>query len=460
MRSLYTLIFFLSISFSSIQATTWLIGPGHSHAKPSQVANLVQNGDTILIDAGIYPGDVARWTANNLVFKGVGGKAHLKSGGDVYGGKAIWVIVGDDVTVENIEFSEAACPDLNGAGIRSEGINLTVRNCFFHDNENGILAGDIASGDFLIEHCEFSGNGYDNGLAHNLYINHAHSLVFRFNYSHDARVGHELKSRAYTNIIYCNRLSDENGTASRNIDLPNGGFSIIMGNVIVQDPQSENSNLVGYGMEGLSNPNSELYVVYNTFVNNKGNGSFIQLGNGAQKLKAWNNIFAGPGTRISGNAVELDTAGNISGTVAEMNFTDPLNYDFHLQMGSPAVGLAQSSGMAGAYSLSPEDEYLHPVGSQNRASTIDAGAHANPVQSGTNTLSNSRYSVFPNPAIDQIQVGGLQGGETFFILDLHGWEIPGSIHLNRLDISGLSPGLYFLRIKSGLFQQTLPLLKH
>ncbi len=196
----YLLPALLSLFTHPAFASTWHIGPSQPYTKPSQVASLVQNGDTVLIDAGVYPNDVARWTAHNLLFRGVGGFAQLPCGGIVYGGKAIWVIVGNDVTVENIEFSEAACPDRNGAGIRSEGINLTVRGCYFHDNENGILAGNIASGDFLIEHSEFSGNGYSDGLAHNLYINHAHSLTFRYNYSHDAKVGHELKSRAFNNL--------------------------------------------------------------------------------------------------------------------------------------------------------------------------------------------------------------------------------------------------------------------
>jgi len=51
------------------------------------------------------------------------------------------VIRGNDVIVENIEFSGARVPDRNGAGIRPEGRNFTVRNCRFYDCENGILGG-------------------------------------------------------------------------------------------------------------------------------------------------------------------------------------------------------------------------------------------------------------------------------------------------------------------------------
>ena len=440
-------------------ANTWLVGPARTYTKPSQVASLVQNGDTVLIDAGVYTNNVARWTANNLLIRGVGGLAHLKSGGNVYGGKAIWVIVGNDVTVENIEFSEAACPDLNGAGIRSEGINLTVRGCYFHDNENGILAGDISSGDILIEHCEFKGNGYANGLAHNLYINHAKSLIFRYNYSHDAKTGHELKSRAYNNFIYCNRISDENGTASRSIDLPNGGFSIIMGNVIVQDLNSENNNLVGYGMEGLSNPNSELYVVYNTFVNNKNVGSFIQLGNGTPKLMAYNNLFAGPGTVISGTATILDTLSNRYAPIADFKFVDPANYNFHLKQGSIAIGIASNAGMSGGYSLSPMEEYAHPNGFQVRPTTVDAGAFGFPIASETLNPAQKSVSIFPNPAHELLHIVGLENEQEVSILGFSGNVLQQNVRSSQIDVRNLPIGMYWLHVQTTGNYIVLPFVK-
>lgn len=456
-RLLLSFALFASPFFS--QAKTWLVGPARSYTMPSQVANLVQNNDTVLIDAGVYPNNVARWTANKLLIRGVGGLAHLKSGGTVYGGKAIWVIVGNDVTVENIEFSEAACPDLNGAGIRSEGINLTVRGCFFHDNENGILAGDISSGDILIEHCEFKGNGYANGLAHNLYINHAKSLIFRYNYTHDAEVGHELKSRAYNNFIYCNRFSDENGTASRSIDLPNGGLSIVVGNLIVQDLLSQNSNLLGYGMEGLSNPVSELYVAYNTFVNNKTTGSFIQLGNTASKVKVYNNIFAGPGAVISGNFIALDSMSNRYAPISNFKFSNPANYDFNLKPGSIAIGIAVNAGMVGNFSLSPLEEYAHAAGAVTRPNTLDAGAFAFQTASETTNPAQKNLSIYPNPAHDLLHIVGLEQEQEVVILDLSGNVSQKNTASSCLDISNLPTGMYWIQVNTKGNSRVLPFVK-
>ncbi len=45
------------------QATTWEVGPGQTYTMPSQVSTLVSNGDTVNIEAGVYPSDVARWQA-------------------------------------------------------------------------------------------------------------------------------------------------------------------------------------------------------------------------------------------------------------------------------------------------------------------------------------------------------------------------------------------------------------
>src|SRR5581483_494940 len=148
--------------------------------------------------------------------QGVGGFAHLQANGQNYGGKAIWVISGKNATVQWVEFSLCSCNDHNGAGIRQEGSKLTVRHCYFHDNEEGILTTADTTSDILIEHSEFYNNGYGDGYSHNLYIGKVRSLTFRYNYTHHAIVGHDLKSRAINNYLLYNRFADESdGTASR-----------------------------------------------------------------------------------------------------------------------------------------------------------------------------------------------------------------------------------------------------
>ena len=187
----------LLLAVGAASADTLKVGPNQKYAKPSEAFRAAKDGDVIEIDsAGVYDGDVATITANRLTIRGVGPqRVKLPANGHDAGGKAIWVIKGSDATVENIEFSGARVRDRNGAGIRPEGRNLTVRNCRFYDCENGILGG---AGEILIEYCEFEHCGpVPNPATHSLYIGQSCTkLVFRYNYSTDVIQGHLLKTRA------------------------------------------------------------------------------------------------------------------------------------------------------------------------------------------------------------------------------------------------------------------------
>ena len=104
----------------------------------------------------------------------------------------------------------------------------------------------------MIRRSRFFRSGAGDGYTHNLYIGEVRSLTVTGSYLWGADVGHELKSRAATNTIIGNRIADGDATASYSIDLPNGGRSLIAGNVIIQGPSSENSTLISYGAEGFT----------------------------------------------------------------------------------------------------------------------------------------------------------------------------------------------------------------
>jgi hypothetical protein len=306
--------------------------------------------------------------------------------------------------VENIDFAEAACVDENGAGIRQEGTDLTVRNCYFHDNENGILGGADPNCDILIEYCEFYNNGFGDGYTHNLYIGHINSLTFRYNYTHHADVGHELKSRADKNYILYNRFGEEaTGTASRSIDLPNGGLAIIVGNVIEQGPNSQNSNIIGYGLEGTTNTSdTSVYIVNNTIVNNKTTGNFIQVQNGTVYCRIKNNIMAGPGSVFSGTVTTMDSSNNYVGSISSVVFINPTLYNFDILNTSPVINGGTYPGMAGTYSLTPVNEYVDTANStaRNVNGALDIGAYEfGNVTVGVQEVAKAPvFLVYPNPS--------------------------------------------------------------
>ena len=301
---LFVLLSIFSIAWvvAAEQGRVLQVGPGKEFIFPSVAAQFAVDGDVIEIDAaGIYQNDHVMWTQNNITIKGVNGRPHLHSFGLIPNRKGIWVIQGNGVTITNIEMSGARVKDRNGAAIRLEGENFTLSDCFFHDNENGLLAGmHQPESKVTIENCEFSFNGKGGGgQTHNVYIGHVGSLVFRNNYSHHAYSGHLVKSRAVKSYILYNRLFE--GNSSYSIDLSSGGYGLVMGNVLYQGPDTENSALLTFGPEGLTHKLNVLDVFHNTFLNERHSGAFIKVKEGA-KASVVNNLFVGKGMPLIGKA--------------------------------------------------------------------------------------------------------------------------------------------------------------
>lgn len=457
------LVFILSVA----HALTWNVGPTRTYTFCSQVAPLVQQGDTILIDFASYVNDPqVIWNKSDLYIAGIGGRPRLEAGSmianDMVNGKGIFVISGSNVHVHNIEFANAVVQDNNGAGIRQEGANLWVSNCTFNGNEMGILAGNISNCKTTVEYCEFlnSGSTANPGYQHNIYINHIDTLVFRYNYSHDAIAeGHELKSRATYNFILYNRIANEGSEDSRTIDLPNGGTSVIVGNIIEQGPNSANSNILGYGLEGLTNPTPHaLYCCSNSFINKKATGSFIQVANGIDTLFVKNNIFAGAktGGLFIGTAALLDSSNNaINNSLSVFGFEDESNYNYHLL--SDAIVIDKGifvSKIVDGYPLNPSLEYLDqgPFSIRPVNGILDIGAYEYAPPLRTSESNQVMINLYPNPASGSVQIDfDMNDVESarLSIIDLSGRVV---LHQelqagkNTVDISRLVSSVYFVFI--------------
>jgi hypothetical protein len=63
------------------------------------------------------------------------------------------------VTVRGVTLRGARSENANGAGIRGEGVNLTVERVRFLDNEHGILLAGVPRGALLVRDSSFIGHG-------------------------------------------------------------------------------------------------------------------------------------------------------------------------------------------------------------------------------------------------------------------------------------------------------------
>lgn len=377
--AIFLLLAALAVSMNQASAAVRKIPQQYTTVQAAVNASV--SGDTIEILAGVYTGRTAIAVfptgKNNLTIRAINGKARMDATASlIANGKAIWVIQGSNTTIENIEFFNARVTSRNGAGIRQEGAGLIVRGSYFHDNENGILAGRNLNSDIVIEHSEFDRNGYGDGYTHNIYIGEVRNFTLRHSYSHRAKVGHNVKSRAVSNYILYNRLTDETPDPAYSLDLPNGANAYVIGNLFHQHASTvNNSAILSYAAE--SAVQGKLYVINNTFVNYRAGGTFVQVRANSAVLK--NNIFLGPGVAINGTHI---ASNNLIDQRADPNTsTDlikPSTYDYHLTSISKAKNAGIDPGRADTgYLLRPVWQYVSVTMKENRniVGQMDIGAY-------------------------------------------------------------------------------------
>lgn len=457
LTNLFTAFFLLFTVFDA-NATLWIVNEGADFETPNQLYLADQigdidiaDGDSIYIFERTYSGTeaLAAWQQNQLYIYSLGEGATLNAAGENILGKGIWVLAGDNITVENINFTNATVPDENGAGIRLDGIGMTIRHCEFYNNENGILIGNTYDGDVLVEHTRFTENGFGDGYTHNIYVGHINSFTMQFCLSERANVGHNIKSRANTNHILYNLLIDgETGNSSRLIDIPNGGPTLILGNALMKGLMAINGNLVGYGLEGLSNPAPHnLLYVHNTALNYRvASALFIDVEEGTEELYIANNVFAGTGTVIADEFTFY--ANNYETTdIEECQFEMVTEFNYRLQPDSPL----RDYGLDLADELIPHFAYSHWDDFESRTefgSAPDAGAYEliPPVSiSQSNSLT---FEIYPNPTTDVLHISTDQNIEKIEIYSLNGKLILSSSAQDQImEIQQLPTGIYFVKVQ-------------
>jgi hypothetical protein len=343
---------------TALAANTIRVGPTNAIKTIAMAAATARDGDVFEVESGDYRGDVAVWNKDNITLRAVGGRVRLLADGMAAEGKAIWVLQGARMTVEGFDFSGAQVPDRNGAGIRLEKGHLTVRNCTFTTNQNGILTADNPNAELEIVNSEFGYNGHGDGQSHNLYVGQIARLTVTGSYFHHAKVGHLLKSRAAVNDIRYNRLTDETGgTASYELEFPAGGVAYVVGNIIQQSSQTGNPHVISYGVEGYKWPKNALYLINNTLVDNRPNGGvFLRVSPGEVTVRAVNNLLVGRSKLDSAGPGDYRNNFNVDWDEFELAARE----DYRLKRQSKLLGKAIDAGLVDGLSLMPDSEYRHP----------------------------------------------------------------------------------------------------
>jgi hypothetical protein len=265
---------------------TLSVCPNCIYKKPSEAIAHSSDTDIINVQAGNYD-DCFTINRDDILIRGVNGRAHLT--GKICDEKGEMNIRGARTVVENFEFSGMQNPDTNGAGIRFQGVMLTIRNSYFHDGEEGILTqgNPLNYNDtVLVENSLFERLGGGGGYSHAAYFGDHKQVTIKnsiFRSSKDQ--GHEFKSRAQNNTIDCSIFASLDGVDSYSVNFPDGGNVQITNSLIEQGSASANGVMVDYGSEMSNTPKwgTNRFLAQNSiFLDDRGSGVFFAVVNAAQ----------------------------------------------------------------------------------------------------------------------------------------------------------------------------------
>lgn len=226
---------------------------GEGFARLQAAVNSIGAGEgTILIAPGTYH-QCAVQDGGAITYRAAQPGTAVLSG-TACEGKAALVLKGRSAAVEGLVFANIRVPDKNGAGIRLQQGDLSVRQSWFRDSEQGILTHSDPTGSLRIDKSTFTRLGTcenEDGCAHSIYAGDYGLVEITRSRFEEGTGGHYVKSRTARTIVTDCSFDDSAGRGTNYmIDLPNGGTGAITYNWFVQGRDKENySAFIAVGAE-------------------------------------------------------------------------------------------------------------------------------------------------------------------------------------------------------------------
>jgi hypothetical protein len=292
MNFLHVITLSFWLSFTACSEQVFVDGEEFQSLQEAKLA--IKDGSKIYLKAGIYTqglyvkaSDISIIGEENVIFDNA-----------AVNGKAALVLTGNNVLVESIECRNIYVKDLNGACIRFEGKNLTVRDVYAHDSQSGIMTSRNYDSFLHIEFSKFEnlgGKATGRGYAHAIYAN-VGEFVFR-----DSQVlsvgkqGSGLKSRSRKTVVINSILASLDAKDSRLIDVASYGELIIKNSILQQGVNSSNSQLIAYGLENKKNQFSvnRIEITNNLFLLDRKKDNVIILQKQADSIDIYDNTMVG-----------------------------------------------------------------------------------------------------------------------------------------------------------------------
>ena len=226
----------------------------------TKASEALQDNQTLVIGTGTYTQPLVI-RANNTTIIGNGHVVIEKAAAE---GKGAIITKGNNTSIINIECRNIQVSSKNGACVRHEGSNLTLRHVYFHNSQQGVLTGS-KPGFVIVEDSRFEQLG-QNGQAHGIYIGGGELTIHKSLFLAAKSEGHEIKSRAAITRITDSTIASFSSIDSRLIDISDGGILEISNSVLQQGPASANGDMIGYALEKRKYQTNSITLVNNIFI--------------------------------------------------------------------------------------------------------------------------------------------------------------------------------------------------
>jgi hypothetical protein len=346
-------------------AATVVVGPDDAPGAFALALDRARDGDEVVVMPGTYKGAIGVVAQKRLTIRGEGKRPVLLYDGKAAEGRALLVVKGGHVVLDNLEFRGARASDGAGAGVLLERGRLEIARCAFFDNEHGLVTRHDRDAELSIVQSEFAhAPRVVGGLNHLLNVGTIRRFTLTGSRLHSGFEGHLVKSRARENHLLYNMIRDgAAGEASYEVDLPNGGAATLIGNVIAQSPRSQHPVLISYGSEGKVWEDNSLMLAHNTLISEGWRPAwFLRVHHdrvpGMDEVLALNNLVVGSG--LFELAASGRFAGNRPATLGML--ADVVTGAFELPPDSIWRGTVPDPRSAFGRDLAPKAEFEWPVG--------------------------------------------------------------------------------------------------
>lgn len=261
----------------------------------------LKNGSLVQIGTGVYNEPVLI-NADDVIVEGIGDVTFERAS---VNGKGLFLIKGQRTTLKNIQCRDVQVGDGNGSCVRLEGKNLTLQHVYFHSSQSGILETSQSGGTVTIIDSRFEQLGFA-GQAHGIYLNTA-DLVFNNSLMLATKDGgHGIKTRGNSTQISRSILATLGSNDSRLIDVSHGGFLQVVDSVLQEGPNSQNFQLIGFGLEGLKPSVNQVVMQRNLVLVDRTNpGQLIKTADNSVKMDITSNVFIGPVLQAAPNNIDF-----------------------------------------------------------------------------------------------------------------------------------------------------------